>query len=120
MKQMMIMAYDIRCAIWSYSAPACVHTLLHKILRCKIRQIRLQMLDRVTILHDNTRPHNHPPYSPDLSPLDYNRFPKLKELLRGLDFRDLSELSSAMTQEIRWLNSYTKKAARTLVNVYFV
>ncbi len=54
------------------------------------------MLDCVIILHENTCPHitmavttvfqeydlevlNHPPYSPNLDPPDYDLFPKLKE-----------------------------------------
>ncbi len=35
---------------------------------------------------------NHPLYSPDLSPLDYDLFPKLNEPLQGIYFSDLSEL----------------------------
>ncbi len=72
------------------------------------------MLDCVIILYDNARPHivtpvtlifheyswevlNHPPYTPDLSPLNYNLFPKFKELLREIHFSDLSEMSLAVT-----------------------
>ncbi len=64
------------------------------------------MLDRVIILHDNSRSHietsvttvfqkynwkvlNHPPYSLHLNPLDDNLFPKLKELLREIRFSKL-------------------------------
>ncbi len=74
------------------------------------------MLDRVIILHDNAHPHiaisittvfqeydwemlNQAPYNPDLSPSDYNQFPKLKE-----PFSDLSKLSLAMTQDNWRLN----------------
>ena len=56
------------------------------------------------ILHDNATPHKvicvrdllrrwkweileHPPYSPDLMPCDYNLVPKLKAPLRGHRFR---------------------------------
>ena len=54
---------------------------------------------RPFILHDNARPHiadvvtknfnygwevlPQPPYSPDMSPLDFDLFPKLKEPMRG-------------------------------------
>ncbi len=72
------------------------------------------MLDHVIILHDNAHPHiamsvptvsqeydwevlNYTPYSPDLSSLDYDLFVKLKELIWGIRFSDLGELSSAAT-----------------------
>jgi histone-lysine N-methyltransferase SETMAR len=29
---------------------------------------------------------DHPPYSPDLAPSDYNLFPELKKQLKGLHF----------------------------------
>ncbi len=94
---------------------------LRKILNHKARQTYSQMLNRVIVVHDNTRPHiatsvttvfqeydwevlNHTLYSPDLSPLNYNLFPKRKEPLQGIRFSDLIELSSAMTWENQWLN----------------
>ncbi len=79
------------------------------------------MLDCAIILPDNACPHitmsvtvifqkygwemlKHPQYNPDLSPLDYDLFPKLKKSLRAIRFNDLSELSLAVTREIWWLN----------------
>lgn len=76
----------------------------------------------VIILHDNARSHlhtsvssvfdengweilPHPPYSPDMSPSDYDLFQKLKEPLRGVRFKDLTTLNNAVSRCIRKLNS---------------
>ncbi|VVC35208.1 Ribonuclease H-like domain, partial [Cinara cedri] len=77
----------------------------------QIRKKRPGMLQNgVSILHDNARPHigapviallekygwerlKHPPYSPDLSPPDFDLFPKLKEPLRGIRFPNLDILN---------------------------
>ncbi len=67
----------------------------------------MAMLIRVVtvVFHEYTwEVLNQPLYSPDQSPQHYNLFSKLKELLRGICFSDLRELSSAMTQKIRLLN----------------
>ena len=73
------------------------------------------------ILHDNARPHitnavctklrkygwemlPHAPYSPDMSPPDYDLFPKLKQRMRGRRFPCLEELSAAVTRTIRQLH----------------
>ena len=70
-------------------------------LRRKILKNRPQLLlSGPLILHDNVHPRiadvltkkfreygwevlPHAPYSPDMSPTDFNLFPKLKELMRG-------------------------------------
>ena len=61
------------------------------------------------ILHDNATPHGavnvtflsgryeweileHPPYSPDISPCNFDVFPKIKEDMRGIRYSDLDEL----------------------------
>jgi hypothetical protein len=72
-------------------------TFVRKKLRQKIRQNQPQLLESgALILHDNARPHiaqsvkdimadykwevlPHPAYSPDMSPPDYDLFPKLKK-----------------------------------------
>ena len=69
------------------------------------------------ILNDNARPHladvvtkilrdywwevlYHAPYSPDMSPTDFELFPKLKQPLRGRSFFSLEELSTDVTWAI--------------------
>ena len=47
----------------------------------------------------------HPPYSPDMSPPDYDLFPKLKETLRGIRFNDLDSLQEEVAIQIRAINS---------------
>ena len=73
------------------------------------------------ILYDNARPHitdvltkklcnygwevlPQAPYSPDMSPPDFDLFPKLKEFLCGRWFSSLEELSTDNTQDIRHMN----------------
>ncbi|KAL1132425.1 hypothetical protein AAG570_010380 [Ranatra chinensis] len=46
----------------------------------------------------------HLSYSPDMSPSDFDLYPKLKEPLRGQHFSSLEEISSAVTQAIQGLN----------------
>jgi histone-lysine N-methyltransferase SETMAR len=43
----------------------------------------------------------HPPYSPDMSPPDFDLFPKLKKSLRGERFRSIEEVSNEVIQVIR-------------------
>jgi histone-lysine N-methyltransferase SETMAR len=67
----------------------------------------------VVILHDNARPHtatttqdliatfgwqqfDHPPYSPDLAPSDFNMFLHLKTFLSGRRFHDGDEVKEAI------------------------
>jgi transposase len=66
------------------------------------------------VRHDNARPHAsgavseilekygwqvlpHPLYSPDMSPPDFDLFPKLKKTLRGKRFRSIEEVSNEVT-----------------------
>ena len=67
---------------------------------------------RVSFLHDNAPAHralatqkklsylgfqclDHPPYSPDLAPLDYRLFPGLKKQLKGRHFWSDTEVIAA-------------------------
>jgi hypothetical protein len=71
----------------------------------------------VLILHDNAWPPlgkdvrellpPHPPYSPDMSPPDFDLFPKLKIDMRGVCFSTLEELSASGTRRVIQLNSST-------------
>jgi histone-lysine N-methyltransferase SETMAR len=47
----------------------------------------------------------HPPYSPDISPSDFDLFPKLKKSLRGKRFRSIKEVSNEVTRVIRCINN---------------
>jgi len=46
-----------------------------------------------------------PPYSPDMSPTDFDFFPKLKKSLRGKRFRSIEEVSNEVTRVIRRSNN---------------
>jgi len=71
----------------------------------------------VLILHDNARPHidkvvrelvlPHPPYSPDISPPDFDLFPKFKTNMRSVRFSTLEDLPSSVTRRVRQLNCST-------------
>uniref|UniRef100_A0A158P5I0 Mos1 transposase HTH domain-containing protein n=1 Tax=Tetranychus urticae TaxID=32264 RepID=A0A158P5I0_TETUR len=73
------------------------------------------------LLHDNARPHkhkdvkellaekgisvwNHPPYSPDISPLDYGCFAQLKRELRGIKHTGWHEFERALKAAVKKLN----------------
>jgi len=76
------------------------------VYRSKRRDIPIR---NALLLHDNARPHvaqlthdvlsdlgwetlEHPPYSPDLSPSNYNLFGPLKEALGGQRFSSNAEV----------------------------
>jgi transposase len=73
------------------------------------------------VRHDNARPYAsgavseilekcgwqvlpHPLYSPDMSPPDFDLFPKLKKPLREKRFRSIKEVSNEGTRVIRRIN----------------
>ena len=68
--------------------------------------------------HDNAPAHNaweileflaknniavleQPPYSPDLAPCDFLLFPKLKEVIKGIRFKESEAIKTAVTRELR-------------------
>ena len=131
MKQMMIFTYDCKRMIMTDRVPsgttvtaAYYRQFLQK-LRRKMHANRPDLLENgVLILHDNAWPHlgkdvrelldryssevlPHPPYSPDMSPPDFNLFPKLKINMRGVRFSTLDDLSASVTWHVRQLNSST-------------
>jgi len=75
----------------------------------------------VLILHENARPHlgkdvrelldgyslevlTHPPYNSDMSPPNFDLFPKLKINMLGVRFSTLEDLSASVTRRVRQLN----------------
>ena len=76
------------------------------------------MAARPIILLDNTTPHGavnvtsllgryeweileHPPYSLDISPCDFDLFPKIKEDTRGICYIDLQKLEVAVAERVK-------------------
>jgi histone-lysine N-methyltransferase SETMAR len=127
---MMFMAYDKNGVIATDRVPAgstvtaaYYRKFLQDVLRPKIRQKRSATFAAgVLILHDSARPHAlgavseilekcgwqvlpHPPYSPGMSPPDFDLFPKLKKPLRGKRFRGIEEVSNEVTRVIRRINN---------------
>jgi transposase len=119
---MMIIVYDKNGVIATDKVPpgsavtaAYYRKFLQDVLHPKIRQKRSAMFTVVVlILHNNMRPHAsgavseilekygwqvlpHPPYSPDMSPPDFELFPKLKKPLCGKRFRSIEEVSDDVT-----------------------
>ena len=127
-KMLMIFAYDFSGVLTVHRVPTgqtvnkeyykiCIRTILRPARRRK----RQEIIDRTPlILHDNASPHkanvvkellesyqwevlDHPPYSPDLSPPNFDLFPELKEPLRGIRYESLDELECAV-REVRRIN----------------
>lgn len=78
-------------------------------------------IDLLWLHHDNARPHKHqmvrefieenkinlwnqPPYSPDISPLDYGCFALLKRKLRGIRHSNWNDFEKALTTAAKELN----------------
>ena len=126
---LMIFPYNFRGVFTAHRVPTgeTVNKEYYKmyirtILRPAIRRKRQEMIDRKPlILHDNASPHksnvvkellesyqwkvlDHPPYFPDLSPPDFDLFPKLKEPLRGIRYESLDELQSAVNRKVGRIN----------------
>ena len=122
---MMIMAYDHEGIILSHQVPpgvpvnaAYYASYLSHQLRPALRRKRPHLLQSGPILlHDNARCHTahavqsllrrwgwevleHPPYSPDMSPCDFDLFPKMKEPLRGQRFRDIPSIVRALGRSL--------------------
>ncbi|XP_053406618.1 histone-lysine N-methyltransferase SETMAR-like [Mercenaria mercenaria] len=92
-------------------------------------------LDRVILHQDNAPVHRanstqleitllgfelleHPPYSPDLAPMDFRTFPEIKTSLRGQRFHDVADLTLATSRKVSQLDTdwyretFTKWIAR--------
>ena len=90
---------------------------------------------KFVILHDNARSHTaaavtdpmgrtqwemleHPPYSPNMSPCDYDLFAKVKEPLRGTRYNTRDELIRAIGRSIRNINKDGRAdGVRRLLNI---
>lgn len=56
---------------------------------------------------------SHPPYSPDLAPMDFRVFPEVKSRLRGKHFENSQEL---MLEVIRIVSSFDKNFYSDIYN----
>ena len=95
--------------------------LKKKTLRQAIRRKRPELLTAgPIILHDTQHgangvtsllgryewePLDHPSYSPDISPCDFDLFPKPKDDMRGNRYNDLEEFESAVAARVRVLEN---------------
>ena len=128
MKEMMNFAYDCKGVIMTdrvlsgMTVTAAYYCQCLQKLRRKMHANRPDLLENgVLILHDNTRSHlgkdvrglldgygwevlPHPPYSPNMSPPDFDLFPKLKINMRGVRFSTLEDPSASITRHVRQLN----------------
>ena len=124
---------DVHCYVWHWwgnTAPGATSKTDGK--RClllhvpavptsppDVRTKRQLVVQNPIILHDNARSHTaavtdllgrwqweileHPPYSPDMSPCDYDLFAKVKESLWGTKYSTRDELIRAIERPIRKL-----------------
>lgn len=125
-KRMLIMAMDISgIAFWELLPPktSVNYSVYKSFLVSKIPTwINSKGVRRPYLLHDNARPHKHqeittllekkgitvwphPPYSPDISPLDFCCFGPLKDMLRGKKFSDWDEFNTALEDAVEQLNN---------------
>ncbi len=127
---LMIFAYDSEGILVAHRVPSgetinkdYYKTFLSQTLKRKIARKRPNLLDvGPIILQDNASCHKagtvtsllhelewevlpHPAYSPDISPPDFDLFPKLKEPLRGIRYNDLDQLQDAVTAGVRRIDS---------------
>ncbi|PNF34990.1 hypothetical protein B7P43_G14126 [Cryptotermes secundus] len=125
LKVMVILVYDCDGFILRHTVPR-QQTVSEKYycsssehnLRPALRKKRRHFLQNPPIiLQDNARPHAaqavadlfarwgwevlyHPPYSPNLSPCDFDFIPKMKEPFRGIRFRTVPEILQAVDRSI--------------------
>ncbi|KAJ4441771.1 hypothetical protein ANN_11629 [Periplaneta americana] len=143
-KVMFIVAYDIDGVILHHAVPPrqtanadyYCRFLQHHLRPALRRKRRHLVVQNPIILHDNARSHiaaavedllrrwqweilEHPPYSPDMSPCDYDLFTKVKELLRGIRYNTRDELIRAIGRSIRNINKDGRAdGVRRLPNIW--
>ena len=110
---------DIGCTINAEYYANVLEEELAPAIRTKRPELRSH---QVIFQHDNARPHSakktreaidrlgretlpHPPYSPDLAPCDYYLFWRMKDYIRGKNFKTRSALASSVSQFVRSLTS---------------
>ncbi|KAJ4430699.1 hypothetical protein ANN_19290 [Periplaneta americana] len=128
-KVMFIVVYDIAGVILHHTVPPrqtaiadyYCRFLQHHLRPALRRKRRHLVVQNPIILHDNARSHTaaavkdllrrwqweileHPPYSPDMSPCDYDLFTKVKEPLRGTRYNTRDELICAIGWSIQNIN----------------
>ena len=126
---MVIVAYDCDGVILTHAVPQGQNVnaqyfrhFLKNNLRPALRRKHPHFLQNPPIiLQDNARVHTahpitdlyhhwgwevlfHPPYSPDLSPCDYDLIPKMKEPLRDVRFWTVPDILQALGRSIRTIN----------------
>jgi transposase len=96
-----------------------VYSGTKKLIRALQNKRRGMLTPGVVLLHDNSHQHtaartrallehfnwefsDHPPYSPDLAPMDYNLFTNPKNWLRSQRFNSNEELKEGVKT---WLSS---------------
>lgn len=142
-KVMFIVAYDVSGVILHHAVPPRVTVdaayycrFLEHHLRPALRRKRHFMVQHPIILHDNARCHTaaavrdllrrwqweileHPPYSPDMSPCDYDLFSKVKEPLRGNRYNTREAIIHAVGRSIRNINRNGRAdGVRRLPNIW--
>lgn len=124
-KRILILAMDFQgVAYWKLCAPK--ETVTSEVYKNFLIELLDEWLPKKKfkvpiILHDNARPHKsnlikqhfidenirvwtHPPYSPDISPPDFNCFGELKRKLKENIYDDWSELEIQLESAILELN----------------
>ena len=128
LKRMHIVFYSSTKILVNYAVPVgttVIGELYRWVLVHKLRPALLQKEPDILeagpiLLHDGAGPHRaavvinqlnawdwevltHPAYSPDLSPCDYHLFPKMKELIRGVRFQTVEDISEAVSAQLKTL-----------------
>lgn len=121
-KRMLLVAMDYNGIAWYHllkKKESMTSELYKTILNEKIpKWLRGKPFRRPVLLHDNARPHkskfvqdflrekdidqwHHPPYSPDISPCDYDCFGPLKRALRGVHYDNWDHFNTKLQEAIR-------------------
>lgn len=124
-KRMLIMCMDINgIAFWELlpeKTTVNAQTYVNFLNNYVPNWLKGKSFTRPCLLHDNARPHKakivqdflkqkniplwyQPPYSPDISPLDYGCFGPLKRKLKGIKFTSWDEFEEALGRAIEGFN----------------